>query len=113
MPGQTVAFVNRKGGVGKSSCVHHLGGSLARRGLRVLLVDADPQASLTQGLLGPEAARALPDRRTLAAIFGEGADVPELVCPLPFPGLSLLPGSGAMDAFNLPEPWKCGENQVL
>jgi Mrp family chromosome partitioning ATPase len=42
-----VAFLNRKGGVGKTSCCHHLAGCYAQAGRRVLLVDADPQASLT------------------------------------------------------------------
>ena len=71
---RTVAFLNKKGGVGKTSTVHHLGGTLARRGQRVLLVDADPQASLSQGLLGAEAAedleslRSFDARRVVAAI---------------------------------------------
>src|SRR5262249_16982823 len=63
---RTVAFLNQKGGVGKTSTVHHLGGTLARRGLQVLVVDADPQASLTQGLLGPDAAEDLDPRETIA-----------------------------------------------
>jgi chromosome partitioning protein len=111
--GQIIAFVNRKGGVGKSSCVHHLGGALAGRGHRVLLVDTDPQASLTQGLLGPEAARALPPHETIAALYGDAVDPAGLVRPLPFPDLALLPGSGALDTYNLPDPWKCGESQFL
>ena len=45
----TVAFLNKKGGVGKTSACHHLSGALGQKGLRVLLVDADPQASLTPG----------------------------------------------------------------
>ena len=63
---RTIAFLNKKGGVGKTSTCHHLAGTLARRGLRILLVDADPQASLTQGLLGPEVARQLKPRETIA-----------------------------------------------
>jgi chromosome partitioning protein len=113
MPGQIIAFVNRKGGVGKSSCVHHLGGALAGRGHRVLLVDADPQASLTQGLLGPETARALPAHETIAAIYGDGAEPAGLVRPLPFAGLSLLPGGEALDTHNLPDPWTRGDDQYL
>ena len=42
-----VAMLNRKGGVGKSSCCFNIGGSFARSGKRVLLVDMDPQASLS------------------------------------------------------------------
>ena len=53
----TIAFLNKKGGVGKTSTCHHLAGTLARQGRRILLLDADPQASLTQGFWGPEAMR--------------------------------------------------------
>lgn len=40
-----VAFLNQKGGVGKTTLALHLAGELTRRGHRVLLVDADPQGS--------------------------------------------------------------------
>ena len=45
-----VALLNKKGGVGKTSTCHHLAGAFGARGRRVLLVDNDPQASLTLGL---------------------------------------------------------------
>ena len=60
---RTIAFLNKKGGVGKTSTCHHLAGTLARQGRRVLLLDADPQASLTQGFWGPEAMRRFPGNR--------------------------------------------------
>jgi len=45
---QTIAVANHKGGTGKTATTHNLGVVLAREyGLRVLLVDTDPQASLT------------------------------------------------------------------
>jgi len=46
----TVAFTNQKGGVGKTSTVVGVAAALDRRGLRVLCVDLDPQADLTQWL---------------------------------------------------------------
>lgn len=44
---KTIAVANHKGGVGKSATTHALGAGLAQLGRRVLLVDVDPQSSLT------------------------------------------------------------------
>src|SRR3954453_24211256 len=111
---RTVAFLNKKGGVGKTSTVHHLGGTLAHRGLRVLLVDADPQASLTQGLLGAETAEQLEPTRTIAAIFDEtGIISPRaLVHSTAFVNLMLLPGHEAAEEYNDPKPWASGLRQL-
>jgi chromosome partitioning protein len=107
--------LNKKGGVGKTSTVHHLAGTLARRGLRCLLVDVDPQASLTQGLLGPDVAEDLDPRETIAAIFDESGTIParSLVRPTVFDGLSLLPGSEAAERYNDPNPWESGLRQFV
>ena len=45
-----VAVVNQKGGVGKTTVALGLAASASHRGLRVLVVDLDPQANATSGL---------------------------------------------------------------
>ena len=45
-----IALSNQKGGVGKSISTASLGFGLARKGKKVLLIDSDPQASLTISL---------------------------------------------------------------
>ena len=46
----TIALINQKGGVGKTTSTINLGAGLSMMGKSVLLVDLDPQAHLTYGL---------------------------------------------------------------
>ena len=57
MNAEIIAIVNQKGGVGKSFSCINIGVGLARAGKKVLLVDFDPQASMTIALGYPQ-----PDR---------------------------------------------------
>jgi len=49
-----VSVINYKGGVGKTTLTANLGAYLAHRGKRVLLVDLDPQSSLTYSFFAPD-----------------------------------------------------------
>jgi chromosome partitioning protein len=84
-------------------------GTLAQLGRRILLVDNDPQASLTQGLFGPAAARGLDPALTVAAVLA--GDLPEpsrVIRPSGIAGVDLLPGSGRAASYNVPDPHLTG-----
>ncbi len=102
-----VAYLNQKGGVGKSSTTHHLAGAFAAAGKRILLIDADPQSSLTQGLLGPEALDRIDPSETIAAVLrGEDPFPESVIRSAGIPGVDLMPGSQAANDANVPRPWE-------
>jgi chromosome partitioning protein len=105
MPAPIITLLNQKGGVGKTSTTHHLAGTLAASGRRVLLLDNDPQASLSQGFWGPVATAELDPSATVAALYASDDPFPEQVIrPSGVPGVDLIPGSRRATDFNVPRP---------
>ncbi|MCW2829514.1 MAG: cobyrinic acid a,c-diamide synthase, partial [Aeromicrobium sp.] len=91
-PAQTRVFVvaNQKGGVGKTTTTVNIAAALALKGLRVLVIDLDPQGNASTALNIPHA-EGTPG--VYEAIV-EGTDLDELVKPCPdIPGLTVLPAS--------------------
>ena len=108
----TIAFLNQKGGVGKTSTCYHLSGVYSLAGRRALLLDLDPQSSLTQGFFGPAASRALAPGQTVASLFSGDRPFPEeVIRPTGVPGVDILPGSRHATDFNVPRPWAAAADQ--
>ena len=91
------AVANQKGGVGKTTSVVSLGGLLAERGKRVLIVDLDPHGSLTSWFgYDPDTIA-----HSVFDLFQHQGKVPEglpaqLITETSCRGLSLLPASTAL-----------------
>lgn len=97
--GRVISLLNEKGGVGKTSLCLHLGGMLAADGRRVLLIDNDPQGSLTKGFIGPKAAGLIPAKNSTAALYDDhvAPTAEALITPTKFDRLFIVPCSTAAD----------------
>ena len=89
----TLAFVNQKGGCGKTTTAVNLAGALAERGERVLLVALDPQAHATMAL-----SCAVEAELTIAEVLLDGAPLRDAVRSAPG-GIELVPASLALAEF--------------
>ena len=110
----TICLINQKGGCGKSSSCFHLAGAFAGAGLRVLLLDADPQGSLSQGFFGSNFVESLAGEKTLAALFdGDSScfDFQHLIVPTDFEGIAICPTNHELARYNTPCPEKTGLDQ--
>jgi chromosome partitioning protein len=81
-----IAIANQKGGVGKTTTAVNLGVALAEKGLRILLVDLDPQANATSALGMQE----LEGENIYDPLLG-GASVTEKVLPTRIENLFFIP----------------------
>ncbi len=85
----TIAIVNQKGGVGKSTTAVNLSACLAENGKKVLLVDLDPQANTTSGLGKRREDREL----CIYNVLVEDVPLGSLIEPTATQGLWLVPST--------------------
>lgn len=88
-----IALCNQKGGVGKSTTTYHLARAAVKEGLKVLVVDLDPQGNITSSLTAeafPEDQAALADVLTVRA----NVNIQDVIVPGLWEGLMVAPTAG-------------------
>jgi cellulose biosynthesis protein BcsQ len=85
-------------------------------GLKTVMLDNDPQASLTAGTWGPEVLRTLHRDETIAALYNPTLEpiAESLIRPTGFENLSIVPGSPALARYNTTpeEAWPQSERGI-
>lgn len=89
----TIAFVNQKGGCGKTTTATNLAGALAARGARVLLCDLDPQAHATMAL-----SCAIDDEPSAIDVLSERVSIDHALVECPG-DITLLPATARLAEF--------------
>lgn len=88
--GVTIAIANQKGGVGKTTTAVNLATALADLGHKVLVVDADPQASATAAV-GLDAFRFEQDKATLFHVLFQQTPIAKAIVHVDAARIDLLP----------------------
>ena len=103
---QIITIANFKGGCAKTTTSLHLAQFLALQGLRVLAIDLDTQASLTE-MLGVQPVLEVGDNETIFGVLrydDERRSLTEIIRPTYFDGLDLVPGQSEIQYFDYETP---------
>ena len=95
--GKILGVVNQKGGVGKTTTAINLSACLALEGLKILLVDCDPQGNASSGV---GVARD-DNRHSIYDVLAGHASAEQVILPTEIPTLWLLPGSKNLTGANV------------
>lgn len=106
---RTIAVVNQKGGVGKTTTTINLAAAMTLKGQTVLIIDLDPQGNASTGLGIGKHARDV----TLYEVLVDGTPVQEAVHDTSVPGLSLIPSHIDLSAAELEIGAQAGRNTKL